>query len=168
MPEYSSSTDPGARRVSIQSMQSSLESQSTASDAGRTVLPHDQNTVLLSRFEDANPILPYSLSTSSTSELRLSLHTDLQGLDIGAIPSASPLSPSRPSQPALTRQDQLLLDHYRNFIAPKIMPFAGSNCGSSHTAGDGRDEDPIMIESRKFPPVSRYQSPRYPITRACY
>lgn len=132
MPEYASPTESG-RRMSIQSLQSSMGSNS--SEPSRAIVCEDPNTVLLTRFEDSVPSLP---SFFMSTDRRTSLPGDMQRLDLSLSAGASP--------PPRADGDAQLVQYYVQKISPRILALSRHN----HESGV---EDPILVESRRFPPL---------------
>lgn len=142
MPEYAS--PPEGRRMSVQSMQSSLGSAN--SELGRSYVVQDPHTVVLTRFEDAVPSLPSF--HSSTYDRRPSLQGDMHRLDIGS--QAQPVTRPTPSRVDSVSQhglhDQQLLQHYEQKISPRLFFLAQHNHG-------GEMQDPVLVEAQRYPPV---------------
>ncbi|PNS20517.1 hypothetical protein CAC42_5967 [Sphaceloma murrayae] len=161
MPEYAPSADD-SRRASLQSAHSSYSSQ--VFDPGQLVLPHDPNTVVLTRFEDAAASLPSFLPPAGAAAApppalpapppapadhrRQSLPGQFQKLGLStASPENSMRAPAQPQPiPVDPDSDEQLVRHYEQFIAPRILP------ASAHVYQFGQ-LDPIVIESQKFKPL---------------
>jgi len=139
MPEYASPPDTG-RRMSVQSLHSSMDS--SCSESSRAIACQDPNTVVLTRFEDAVPSLPSFFA--STTDRKTSLPGDMQRLDLSTSLSSSP--PLRPDPNAQIMGDTQLVQHYAQKISPRILSVSRHN-------HDSNVEDPIVAESRRFPPV---------------
>ncbi|PSK43670.1 hypothetical protein B9Z65_7184 [Elsinoe australis] len=140
MPEYAPSDE--SRRTSIQSIQSSFSNQ--LSDSGRIVLPNDPNTVVLTRFEDAAASLPSFLGPAG--DRRQSLPGQLQRLEISTSSPERSMRVPPSLMPIDPVNDEQLIRHYEQFIAPRILP------ASSHIHQFGQ-QDPIVTESRGFMPL---------------
>ena len=150
--EYGSATPRRTQSVhSHRSGPSATDSPSASSDASREhgciAAGDDQNTVVLTRFEDA----PLSMPTLSTYPpgRRTSLPETMHRLDITVSPRGTSLPSSRGEALGPGGRNERLMVHYRGFIAKRIMPL-GKHFYLDYGAGH---EDPIVAEARTFPPV---------------
>lgn len=149
LPEYGIPGTNHPRRTSAQSAQSSFDSRSTSSEAIRDRRPADDpDIVVLSKFEDAP--LPTPSFSAFESDRRTSLPENLQRLEITVSPRSSSLPSSRGDLGGENGMgDERLLVHYLSFIAKRLLPF-GRDLYLEASLGQ---EDPIIAESRTFPPL---------------
>lgn len=149
LPEYGASNMTRSRAHSIRSIKSEpFTSRSPTSDFITDTALMDPNTVVLSRFEDS--LVTMSGLSALGDDRRTSLPSTMQQMVI----TVSPRGSSLPSLRGGSWTGEMLMVHYRGFVAKRIMPM-----GKQFYLDYGRGyEDPIVAEAMTFPPVSGSQS----------
>lgn len=159
LPEYSNTTSPSSRRMSLQS-QSSLAAYvgRTSSSLSRTSTQHDPNTVVLDRFEEssAGSGSPFA---SLPPERRPSLPESMYYLALTTSPPAPvPLPapaivPTLSSSPHPSTAGNPLVSRFQQYIVHRLCQPQLSGTPSGVLL-PGSTKDMFEIESRRFPPVS--------------
>lgn len=117
---------------------------------GRSVaLPVDTNTVILDKFEDVSPVKVASTSSSGGGRSE-DFGEHMQRLSITSPPPPPPYIPSvimAPINPTVS-QDHHLLQHFRNYIVPRLVQPQADGIISQ-----GSTRDVLEREALRFPPL---------------
>lgn len=144
LPEYAT----GGRSSSLRSRRGG--SGRPGSATGRSVaLPIDTNTVILDKFEDVSPVKVASTSSSGGGRGE-DFGEHMQRLSITSPPPPPPYIPSvimAPISPTVS-QDHHLLQHFRNYIVPRLVQPQADGIISQ-----GSTRDVLEREALRFPPL---------------
>lgn len=144
LPEYAT----GGRSSSFRSRRGG--SGRPGSAIGRSVaLPIDTNTVILDKFEDVSPVTVASFSSPGGGRSE-DFGEHMQRLSITSPPPPAPYIPSvimAPICPTVS-QDHHLLQHFRNYIVPRLVQPQADG-----TISQGSTRDVLEREALRFPPL---------------